>query len=157
MIADCFSKVSFIELCLIFYLSVYPMACKNDVIVLMQRKNKLLIDPIFETKRRPALRGLLYAPDDKLRPIVYTLPKLETNDIGTRMLRHAKGKFVDCHLYADKIKTYIKNHTKIRTPCIPLRGILRKTLRFSLTWNPIFALCHHRTVVREEKKPLYTS
>ena len=48
MIADCFSKVSFIELCLIFYLSVYPMACKNDVIVLMQRKNKLLVDPIFE-------------------------------------------------------------------------------------------------------------
>ena len=51
MIADCFSKVSFIELCLIFYRSVYPMACENDVIVLMQRKNKLLIDPIFETKR----------------------------------------------------------------------------------------------------------
>ena len=51
MIADCFSKVSFIELCLIFYSSVYPIACKNDVIVLMQRKNKLLIDPIFETKR----------------------------------------------------------------------------------------------------------
>ena len=71
MIADCFSKVSFIELCLIFYRSVYPMACENDVIVLMQRKNKLLIDPIFETKRRPALRGLLYAPDDKLRPTVY--------------------------------------------------------------------------------------
>ena len=47
------------------------MACKNDVIVLMQRKNKLLIDPIFETKRRPALRGLLYAPNDKLRPTVY--------------------------------------------------------------------------------------
>ena len=43
------------------------MACENDVIVLMQRKNKLLIDPIFETKRRPALRGLLYAPDDKLQ------------------------------------------------------------------------------------------
>ena len=71
------------------------------------------------------------------------------------MLRHAKGKFVDCHLYADKIKTYIKNHTKIRTPCLPLRGILRKTLRFSLTWNPIFAWCHHRTVVCEEKN-LYT-
>ena len=71
MIADCFSKVSFIELCLIFYLGVYPMACKNDVIVLMQRKNKLLVDPIFETKRRPALRGLLYAPNDKLRPTVY--------------------------------------------------------------------------------------
>ena len=47
------------------------MARKNDVMVLMQRKNKLLIDPIFETKRRPALRGLLYAPDDKLRPTVY--------------------------------------------------------------------------------------
>ena len=54
MIADCFSKVSFIELCLTFYPSVYPMACENDVIVLMQRKNKLLVDPIFETKRRPA-------------------------------------------------------------------------------------------------------
>ena len=37
----------------------------------MQRKNKLLVDPIFETKRRPALRGLLYAPNDKLRPTVY--------------------------------------------------------------------------------------
>ena len=47
------------------------MACKNDDIVLMQRKNKLLIDPIFETKRRPALRGLLYARNDKLRPTVY--------------------------------------------------------------------------------------
>ena len=54
-----------------FYLSVYPIACKNDVIVLMQRKNKLLVDPIFETKRRVALRGLLYAPNDKLRPTVY--------------------------------------------------------------------------------------
>ena len=63
--------MSFIELCLIFYSSVYPIACKNDVIVLMQRKNKLLVDPIFETKRRPALRGLLYAPNDKLRPTVY--------------------------------------------------------------------------------------
>ena len=62
MIADCFNEGSFIELCLIFYLNVYPMACKNDVIVLMQRKKKLLIDPIFETERRPALRGLLYAP-----------------------------------------------------------------------------------------------
>ena len=42
MIADCFSiKVSFKELCLIFYLSVYPMACKNDVIVLMQRKSSV--------------------------------------------------------------------------------------------------------------------
>ena len=67
MIADCFTKVvlvycikvSFTELCLIFYLSVYPTACKNVVTVLMQRKNKLLIYPIFETKRRPALRGLL--------------------------------------------------------------------------------------------------
>ena len=47
------------------------MARKNDVMVLMQRKNRLLIDPIFETKRRPALRRLLYAPDDKLRPTVY--------------------------------------------------------------------------------------
>ena len=37
----------------------------------MQRKNKLLVDPIFETKRRVALRGLLYAPNDKLRPTVY--------------------------------------------------------------------------------------
>ena len=71
MIADCFSKVSFRDLCLIFYPSVYPMACENDVIVLKQRKNKLLMDPIFETKRRPALRGLLYAPNDKLRPPVY--------------------------------------------------------------------------------------
>ena len=109
-----------------------------------------LIDPIFETKRRPALRGLLYA----YVPLC-TLPKQETNDIGTRMSRHAKGKLVAFHLYADKIKTYIKNHTKIRKPCLPLRGILRKTLRFSLMWNPIFALCHHRTVVCEEKN-LYT-
>ena len=73
------------------------------------------------------------------------------------MSRHAKGKLVAFHLYADKIKTYIKNHSKIRKPCLPLRGILRKTLRFSLTWNPIFALFHHRsgTVVCEEKN-LYT-
>ena len=47
------------------------MARKNDVMVLMQRKNKLLINPIFETKRRPALRGLLYAPNDILHPTVY--------------------------------------------------------------------------------------
>ena len=122
------------------------MARKNDVIVLMQRKNKLLIDPIFETKRRPALRGLLYAPDDKLRPTVY-ITKVGNKRYYTRMSRHAKGKLVAFHLYADKMKTYNKNHTKIRKPCIPLRGILRKTLRFSLTWNPIFALCHHRTVL----------
>ena len=56
MIADSFSKLRFIELCLIFFRSVYRMACKNDVIVLTH------VDPIFEAKHRLTLRGLLYAP-----------------------------------------------------------------------------------------------
>ena len=93
MIADCFSKLSFIELCLFFPLNVYPMACKNDVMVLTH------LDPNFETKHRLTLRGLLYAPH-----CVHYQRRKPTNDIGTCMSRHAKLKLVACHLYADKRK-----------------------------------------------------
>ena len=110
--------MSFIKLCLIFYPSVYPMVY---VIVLMLRKNKLLIDPIFETKRRPALRGLLYARDDKLRPTVY-ITKVGNKRYWHPNVTSCKRKLVACHLYADKIKTYNENHAKIRKSCIPLRG-----------------------------------
>ena len=94
MVADSFSKLRFIELCLIFFRSVYPMACKNDVIVLTH------LDPIFETKHRLTLRGLLYAP----HCIHYQ--RGNERSVGTRMSRHAKGKLVAWHLFAHKIKKF---------------------------------------------------